>query len=143
MGLSTGLPIGLHHVCAGLSHFLNYCWGVLDQAQNGFDDVITQIYLVSTLMHTAYGLSKDMAFDQLPEILQKPCLGELADLTTCNRECFTLGFRGSRSALTLPGDGVYFDVCGIAVHTAILGRRRHSHSCKCTHDPWSSLCTDS
>ncbi|KAL9137536.1 MAG: hypothetical protein Q9175_001253 [Cornicularia normoerica] len=29
----------------GLSHFLNYCWGVLDQAQNGFDDVITQIYL--------------------------------------------------------------------------------------------------
>ncbi|KAF6218261.1 hypothetical protein HO133_006223 [Letharia lupina] len=36
----------------GLSHFLNYCWDVLDQAQNGFDDVITAIFLgtVFTLM---------------------------------------------------------------------------------------------
>lgn len=28
----------------GLSHFLNFCWGILDQAQNGFDDVISEIY---------------------------------------------------------------------------------------------------
>ena len=40
---------GSRHVRIGLSHFLNYCWGVLDQAQNGFDDVITSIYLVSLL----------------------------------------------------------------------------------------------
>ena len=42
---------GLRHVCIGLTHFLNYCWGVLDQAQSGFDDVITSIYLVSLLVY--------------------------------------------------------------------------------------------
>lgn len=54
---------GLREVCAGLSHFLNYCWGVLDEAQAGFGDVITQIWIVSYPVRAACGWSKDGAFD--------------------------------------------------------------------------------
>lgn len=50
-------------MCVGLSHFLNYCWGVLDQAQNGFDETITEIYLVNTLLLAACVESRRGNFD--------------------------------------------------------------------------------
>ena len=63
------IPKSSHDIYLGLSHFLNYCWGVLDQAQNGFGDVIDQIFQVGALTNAANVRSESQGFDQLAEIL--------------------------------------------------------------------------
>ena len=135
VAMSGGLPrqttFRLTKLCIGLSHFLNYCWGVLDQAQNGFDDVISAIYLVSTFTQFVTRRERGEDPEWLPEVLPRPCFGELADLTACGCMYSIPGFHTLQGALRLLGNCIYSGVCGFVVHQPILWRCRVSHGRKC------------